>query len=164
MCEHHASLEEAIPASPACVTGCSTACEQQHVRHCAPLLTYSLTVSSRASACIKLVKHTHFWSKLSGLLQLSSPFCDLKPFDTPPCTDDPLTPTWSSCQGVKQLALLSCHFLPLQDTIFRYTSKADVLKVELEEAEWLYGVPAAEALEDPERVRTVPGCSAAQGG
>eukprot|EP00891_Asterochloris_glomerata_P005596 jgi/Astpho2/5596/fgenesh1_pm.00079_%23_26_t len=39
-----------------------------------------------------------------------------------------------------------------RDTIFQYTSKADVLKVELEEAEWLYGVPAAEALEDPQRV------------
>ena len=154
------------PASPACTASCSTSSEQQHICRCAPLLTYSLTLSSRASTCIKLVKHTHFWSKLSGLLQLSSPFCDqvLKPFDTPTCTDDPLTQTWSSCQWVKQLALLSCHFLPLQGTIFRYTSKADVLKVELEEAEWLYGVPAAEALEDPERVRTVSGCSAAQGG
>ena len=56
----------------------------------------------------------------------------------------------------------ACRFSPLQDTIFQYTSRADVLKVELEEAEWLYGVPAAEALEDPERVRTVSGCSAAQ--
>ena len=53
-------------------------------------------------------------------------------------------------------------FSPLQDTIFQYTSKADVLKVELEEAEWLYGVPAAEALEDPQRVRTVIWCSDAQ--
>ena len=79
------------------------------------------------------------------------------PLQAPPCTQ-----TWANGPWVKQHALPSCNFSPLQDTIFQYTSKADVLKVELEEAEWLYGVPAAEALEDPERVRTVSRCSDAQ--
>lgn len=37
-------------------------------------------------------------------------------------------------------------------TIVEYIQQADILKVTDEEAEWLYGIPAADALEHPERV------------
>ena len=33
-----------------------------------------------------------------------------------------------------------------------YTEQADIVKVTEEEAEWLWGVPGDEALEDPEKV------------
>ena len=127
--------------------------------------------SDLSNNTVKLCFNTHGACETHALLDracqtrlLSSPSCAqvLQPFGTLPCSDHLIQQTWASCHWVEQLALLSCYFTPLQDTIFRYTSKADVLKVELEEAEWLYGVPAAEALEDPVRVRTVSRCCAAQ--
>lgn len=39
-----------------------------------------------------------------------------------------------------------------KEAVLQYCQQADVLKITDEEAEWLYGIPAADALEHPERV------------
>ena len=38
-----------------------------------------------------------------------------------------------------------------------YVGKADIVKLSDEEAEWLFGLPAAEALSHPEKVRSLSG-------